>query len=77
MARLCHDVRQYVAAGLMVARMPGDEDLPFDIDPFVKLMILQGTDELGYLLSKEPRIAAWEAAHEPRIDTRIGSATAS
>ena len=28
MARLCHDVRQYVAAGLMVARMPGDEDLP-------------------------------------------------
>jgi len=28
MARLCHDVRQYIAAGLMVARMPGDEDLP-------------------------------------------------
>ena len=28
MARLCHDVRQYVAAGLMVTRMPGDEDLP-------------------------------------------------
>jgi 3-isopropylmalate/(R)-2-methylmalate dehydratase small subunit len=54
--------------------LPGDEDLPFDIDPFVKLMILQGTDELGYLLSKEPRIAAWEAAHEPRIDTRIGAA---
>ena len=28
MARLCHDVRQYVAAGLMITRMPGDEDLP-------------------------------------------------
>jgi hypothetical protein len=28
LARLCHDVRQYVAAGLMVTRMPGDEDLP-------------------------------------------------
>jgi 3-isopropylmalate/(R)-2-methylmalate dehydratase small subunit len=54
--------------------LPGDEDLPFDIDPFVKLMILAGTDELGYLLSKEPRIAAWEAAHPPRIDTRVGSA---
>ena len=50
--------------------LPGDEDLPFDIDPFVKLMILAGTDELGYLLSKEPRIAAWETSHAPRIDTR-------
>ena len=55
--------------------LPGDEDLPFEIDPFVKLMILAGTDELGYLLAKEPRIAAWEAAHPPRIDTRIGAAT--
>jgi len=54
--------------------LPGDEDLPFDIDPFVKLMILQGTDELGYLLSKQPQITAWEAAHPPRIDTRIGAA---
>ena len=27
--------------------LPGDEDLEFDIDPFVKLMILPGTDELG------------------------------
>ena len=54
--------------------LPGDEDLPFDIDPFVKLMILQGTDELGYLLSKEPRIAAWETSHPPRIDTRTGAA---
>ena len=32
-------------------------------------MMLTGTDELGYLLSKEPEIAAWEAAHPPRIDS--------
>jgi 3-isopropylmalate/(R)-2-methylmalate dehydratase small subunit len=56
--------------------LPGDEDLPFDIDPFVKLMILQGTDELGYLLSKQPQITAWEATHPPRIDTRIGAPAA-
>lgn len=54
--------------------LPGDEDLPFEIDPFVKIMILAGTDELGYLLAKEPQIAAWEAGHAPRIDTRIGAA---
>ena len=32
-------------------------------------MILEGTDELGYLLSLEPEIAAYEAAHPPRIST--------
>ena len=49
--------------------LPGDEDLPFDIDPFARMMLLAGTDELGYLLGKEPEIEAWEAAHPPRVDT--------
>ena len=56
--------------------LPGDEDLEFDIDPFVKLMILAGTDELGYLLSKTLEIERYEAAHPARIDTRVGAATA-
>lgn len=49
--------------------LPGDEDLPFDVDPFAKMMLLAGTDELGYLLAKEAEIAAWEAAHPPRVNT--------
>jgi 3-isopropylmalate/(R)-2-methylmalate dehydratase small subunit len=53
--------------------LPGDEDLDFEIDPFVKLMIMAGTDELGYLLAKQPAIDRWEAAHPPRVDTRIGA----
>ena len=53
--------------------LPGDEDLDFDIDPFVKLMILAGTDEMGYLLLKAQAIAAWEAVHPSRVDTRIGA----
>jgi 3-isopropylmalate/(R)-2-methylmalate dehydratase small subunit len=57
--------------------LPGDEDLDFEIDPFVKLMMIAGTDELGYLLSKADRIAAWEAVHPARIDTRIGSQAGS
>ena len=36
-------------------------------------MLLAGTDELGYLLSKEPEIEAWEAAHPPRIDSLAGA----
>jgi 3-isopropylmalate/(R)-2-methylmalate dehydratase small subunit len=53
-----------------LVHLPGDEDLPFDVDPFSKLMLLQGTDEMGYLLGKADAIEAWEASHEPRIDTR-------
>ena len=32
-------------------------------------MLLAGTDEIGYLLSKLPAIEAYEAAHPPRVDT--------
>ena len=52
-----------------VVHLPGDEDLPFDVDPFSKLMLLKGTDELGYLLGKADAIEAWEAAHPARVDT--------
>jgi 3-isopropylmalate/(R)-2-methylmalate dehydratase small subunit len=53
-----------------VVHLPGDEDLPFDVDPFSKLMLLKGTDELGYLLGKSDAIDAWERNHPARIDTR-------
>jgi 3-isopropylmalate/(R)-2-methylmalate dehydratase small subunit len=56
-----------------VVHLPGDEDLPFDVDPFSKLMLLKGTDEMGYLLGKASAIDAWEQAHAPRIDTRSGA----
>jgi len=49
--------------------LPDGATIDFDIDPFAKQMILAGTDELGYLLTREPQIAAWESAHPPRIDT--------
>jgi 3-isopropylmalate/(R)-2-methylmalate dehydratase small subunit len=52
-----------------VVHLPGDEDLPFEVDPFAKRMLLAGTDELGYLLGKDADIAAWEARHPPRVDT--------
>ena len=58
-----------------VVHLPGDEDLPFQVDPFSKLMLLRGTDEMGYLLGKEPAISAWDAAHEPRVDTRVPAGT--
>ena len=56
-----------------VVHLPGDDDLPFEVDPFAKRMLLAGTDELGYLLGKESEIAGWERAHPPRVDTLAGA----
>lgn len=56
-----------------VVRLPGGEDLSFDVDPFARTMLLAGTDELGYLLAKTPELEAWEAAHPPRINTLVAS----
>jgi 3-isopropylmalate/(R)-2-methylmalate dehydratase small subunit len=53
-----------------VVHLPTDEDIPFDVDPFARSMLLRGTDELGYLLGRADEIAAWEAVHPARIDTR-------
>ena len=50
--------------------LPDGSTIDFVIDPFAKRMLLAGTDELGYLLTKEEVIDAWEAAHPPRIETR-------
>jgi 3-isopropylmalate/(R)-2-methylmalate dehydratase small subunit len=52
-----------------VVHLPGDDDLPFDVDPFARMMLLAGTDELGYLLRKTAAIEAWEASHPGRINT--------
>jgi 3-isopropylmalate/(R)-2-methylmalate dehydratase small subunit len=53
--------------------LPDGSTIDFDIDPFAKRMLLDGTDELGYLLSKESDIGAWEAVHPPRIETRTAA----
>jgi 3-isopropylmalate/(R)-2-methylmalate dehydratase small subunit len=56
-----------------VVHLPGDEDLPFEVDPFARMMLLAGTDEMGYLIDQLPQIDAWEAAHPSRVDTRVGA----
>jgi 3-isopropylmalate/(R)-2-methylmalate dehydratase small subunit len=53
--------------------LPDGSTIDFEIDPFAKRMLLAGTDELGYLLTKEPEITAWESAHPPRIETRVAT----
>ncbi len=50
--------------------LPDGSTIDFDIDPFSKLMLLRGTDEIGYLLDKLPTIEAWDSSHPSRVDTR-------
>ncbi len=56
-----------------LVHLPGDEDLPFEVDPFAKSMLLAGTDEIGWLLQRMPAIEAWQAGHPARVDTRVGA----
>jgi 3-isopropylmalate/(R)-2-methylmalate dehydratase small subunit len=56
--------------------LPDGSTLDFEVDPFSKMMLIAGTDEIGYVQAKEADITAWEASHPARVDTRIGTAQA-
>ncbi len=53
-----------------LVHLPDDQDIAFDVDPFARRMLLDGTDEIGWLLARSEAIDAWEAVHPARIDTR-------
>ncbi|MEW6223339.1 MAG: 3-isopropylmalate dehydratase small subunit [Chloroflexota bacterium] len=57
--------------------LPDGSTIDFEVDPFAKMMLLAGTDEIGYVLGKEAEIAAWEATHPSRVDTRLGTPLAA
>jgi 3-isopropylmalate/(R)-2-methylmalate dehydratase small subunit len=49
--------------------LPGGRAVAFTVDPFARRMLLEGTDELGYLLGHGGAVAAYENAHPSRVDT--------
>jgi len=51
--------------------LPDGTAARFEIDPFSRSMLLEGTDELGYLLARADAVAAYEAAHPSRVDTTL------
>lgn len=48
---------------LQTVALPDGQKAEFPIDAFGKTCLLQGVDQLGYLLQQEPRIKAFEEAH--------------
>lgn len=49
--------------------LPDGRRVQFPIDSFNKICMLEGLDQLGYLLRHEPEIAAYEQAHPARVNT--------
>jgi 3-isopropylmalate/(R)-2-methylmalate dehydratase small subunit len=50
--------------------LPNGETVTFPVDPFAKHCLLNGVDQLGFLLQADPAIAEYEASHPPRVVTR-------
>ena len=51
--------------------LPDGRRVTFPIDAFSKVCMLEGLDQLGYLLKHGPAIEAFEAAHPARVNTRL------
>ena len=66
------DLEVNVDLPAQLVHLPGDFDLPFEVDPFAKRMLLEGTDEIGWLLARSAVMGAYERAHPPRVDTVTG-----
>ena len=49
---------------------PSGREVEFPVDAFSKHCLVNGVDELGYILGNEPAIARFEAARVGSIDTR-------
>jgi 3-isopropylmalate/(R)-2-methylmalate dehydratase small subunit len=44
--------------------LPNGKQVPFEIDGFAKRCLLQGVDQLGYLMSFEKQVKAYEGEHD-------------
>jgi 3-isopropylmalate/(R)-2-methylmalate dehydratase small subunit len=64
------DAEMTVDLEAQVVHLPSDQDIAFEVDPFARQMLLEGTDEIGWLLDRSAAIDAWEAANPARVDTR-------
>jgi 3-isopropylmalate/(R)-2-methylmalate dehydratase small subunit len=49
--------------------LAGGRTVEFPIDPFAKHCLLEGVDELGYMIKQEPAIAAYEAKRAGSVNT--------
>jgi len=51
--------------------LPTGRAVEFPVDPFAKHCLLEGIDELGYILQQSPAITTFESAHPAPINTLL------
>ena len=56
--------------------LPDGAIVRFPVPPFARHCLLEGVDELEFLLGLDPEIAAWERAHPAPVDTTIATVAA-
>ena len=49
--------------------LPDGSSHKFPLDPFARHCLLNGVDELGFLLDQESAIASYESSHPARVST--------
>jgi 3-isopropylmalate/(R)-2-methylmalate dehydratase small subunit len=49
--------------------LPDGSSVSFPVDEFARYCMLEGVDELGYILQQEPAIAAYEAQRPLSLNT--------
>lgn len=49
--------------------LPGGSTMYFPIEPFAKYCVLNGVDQLGFLMAQDSDISTFEHAHATRVDT--------
>jgi len=54
---------------LQTVTLPDGRAVTFPIDSFSKTCLLEGIDQLGYLLKQEDKVLAYEEAHTARVNT--------
>jgi len=76
-AELFEAVRQDPAATVKIdlanqtLTTPAGHTVEFPVDGFSKYCLLEGVDELGYILQRTGEIGAYEAAHPAPINTLV------
>ncbi len=63
------DAKVKIDLAAQTLQLPDGEAIHFDVDQFSKACLLEGVDELGYILKKDAAIAGFEAGRVGSIHT--------
>jgi 3-isopropylmalate/(R)-2-methylmalate dehydratase small subunit len=65
------DTEVTIDLGSQTLTLPDGRQATFPIDAFNKTVLLEGIDQLGYLLKHEADVSAYENAHPARVNTAV------